>query len=131
MERLLSIKLCLYHVLNPDDDGVSLDRFVEWLAGAGRPVDRIGDYDDWFGRFETALRGLPEAQRQHSSLPLLHQMRAPMPAAFGTAVSATRFRAALHQGGTDERAGIPSLSQEFIAKCLADLVHLQLLPAQR
>ena len=115
-----------YHVLNPNNDGVSLDRFVEWLAMAGRQIDRIDDYADWFTRFETALRSLPEEQRQHSSLPLLHQLREPMPAAFGTAVSAARFSAALQDSGAAS-CEIRSLSKAFIAKCLADIVHLQLI----
>ncbi len=115
-----------YHVLNPEDDGVSLDRFIDWLGEAGRPIDRIDDYADWFGRFETALRGLSEEQRQHTSLPLLHQMREPMPASFGTVISAARFREAVRNRSVGENGEIPSLSREFIMKCLADIVQLRL-----
>ena len=56
-----------YHVMNPYDDGIGLDEYVDWLIEAGYPIQRIGDYGDWLQRFETALRALPERQRQHSS----------------------------------------------------------------
>ena len=49
-----------YHVMNPHDDGISMDEFVDWIAEAGYPVQRVADYADWVGRFETALKALPE-----------------------------------------------------------------------
>ena len=53
-----------YHVMNPYDDGIGLDAFVDWLIEAGYPINRIADYADWLARFETTLRALPEKQRQ-------------------------------------------------------------------
>jgi len=64
-------------VMNPHDDGISLDVFVDWLIAAGRDMRRIDDHDEWLGRFETALRALPDNQRQHSLLPLLDAYRKP------------------------------------------------------
>ena len=66
-----------YHVLNPYDDGIGLDQYVDWLNEAGYPIQRIADYNDWLQRFETAMRALPERQRQHSVLPLLHYYQQP------------------------------------------------------
>ena len=66
-----------YHVMNPYDDGIGLDEYVDWLIEAGYPIQRIADYDDWLQRFETAMRALPERQRQHSVLPLLHNYQHP------------------------------------------------------
>ena len=43
-----------YHVMNPYDDGIGLDEYVDWLIEAGYPVQRIADYDAWLQRFETA-----------------------------------------------------------------------------
>ena len=60
-----------YHVMNPHDDGISLDTYVDWLIDAGRPITRIADYGAWLTRFETALRALPDRQRHASVLPLL------------------------------------------------------------
>src|ERR1700722_8123622 len=66
-----------YHVMNPYDDGVGMDEFVDWLIDDGNAIQRIADYGDWLPRFETALRGLPEKQRNASLLPLLHNYQKP------------------------------------------------------
>jgi len=110
-----------YHVVNPHDDGISMDSFISWAIDAGHPIQRINDYADWFGRFETALRGLPEKQRHSSSLPLLHQLQRPMPAAAGAHVSATRFREDVRKHGVGADKDIPHLSEAFIRKYLEDL----------
>jgi fatty acid CoA ligase FadD9 len=49
------------------------DMFVDWLIDAGNNIHRIDDYDEWLTRLQAALAGLPERQRQHSVLPLLHR----------------------------------------------------------
>jgi len=116
-----------YHVVNPHEDGISMDSFIDWVIEAGHPIRRIESYADWFNRFETALRGLPEKQRQQSSLPLLHQMRQPMPASAGASVSAVRFRADVCAHGVGTYKDIPHLSAGFIRKFLHDLRHLQLI----
>ena len=43
-----------YHVMNPHDDGIGLDEYVDWLIEAGYPIQRIGDFGEWLQRFETA-----------------------------------------------------------------------------
>jgi len=116
-----------YHVVNPHDDGISLDRFVDWAIAAGYPIRRIDDYADWLGRFETALRGLPEKQRQQSSLPLLHQFAQPMPAEFSSWVPAVRFHEAVSKLGVGAHKDIPHLSDNFIRKCLSDIHHLHMI----
>ena len=57
-----------YHVMNPHDDGIGLDEYVDWLIEAGYPIQRIDDFGEWLQRFETGLRALPDRQRQHSVL---------------------------------------------------------------
>ncbi|MDT7754606.1 MAG: fatty acid CoA ligase FadD9, partial [Mycobacterium sp.] len=42
-----------YHVMNPHDDGIGMDQFVDWLVDAGYPIRRIDSYADWLQRFET------------------------------------------------------------------------------
>ena len=49
-----------FDVMNPYDDGISLDIFVDWLIDAGHTITRIDHYQEWLGRFETALKALPE-----------------------------------------------------------------------
>jgi fatty acid CoA ligase FadD9 len=110
-----------YHVVNPHDDGVSMDEFVDWIAEAGHPVERIPVYEDWLQRFETALKALPETERQQSFLPLLHQLRSPMPAEAGAHVAAPRFRAAVHEANVGPAGDIPHLSPELIIKYVKDL----------
>ena len=34
-----------FHVMNPHDDGIGLDEYVDWLIGAGYPIQRIGDFE--------------------------------------------------------------------------------------
>jgi fatty acid CoA ligase FadD9 len=115
-----------YHVVNPHDDGVSLDQFVDWLVDAGHPIQRIDDHGAWFVRFEAALRALPEAQRQHSSLALLHAFMRPALAEHGSRVPAHRFRADVRALGVGTSGDIPHLTTELIRKVVADLRQLQL-----
>jgi fatty acid CoA ligase FadD9 len=116
-----------YHVVNPHDDGISLDTFVDWAIEEGCAIRRIEDYADWYRRFETALRALPERQRAQSSLPLLHQMREPMTPAHGAVVAAPGFREGVRRIGVGPERDIPHLSRELIRKYLADLRLLGLL----
>ncbi|WNG94487.1 non-ribosomal peptide synthetase [Mycobacterium sp. ITM-2016-00318] len=60
-----------YHVMNPHDDGIGLDEYVDWLIEAGYSIERIDDIGQWEKRFETALRTLPDRQRLHSVQPVL------------------------------------------------------------
>jgi len=106
-----------YHVVNPHDDGISMDTFIDWAIEAGYGIQRIEAYDDWYRRFETALRGLPDRQRQGSSLPLLHQLRRPMPGSSGALASAVRFASDVRKHGRE----IPHLSPAFVRKYLDDL----------
>ena len=81
-----------YHVMNPYDDGVGLDEYVDWLIDAGYPVHRVGDYAVWLQRFTTAINGLPERQRQASLLPLLHNYQRPDTPIRGSIAPTDRFR---------------------------------------
>lgn len=108
-----------FHVLNANDDGVSLDSFVDWIAASGRSIERIDDYDTWFARFEQALQQLPDEARQRSVLPLLHAVREPAPAAGTSALSVDRFRGAVRETGVGP-GDIPVLDRALIEKYLRD-----------
>ncbi|WP_158884832.1 carboxylic acid reductase [Amycolatopsis anabasis] len=116
-----------YNTVNPHDDGISLDVFVDWLAETGHPIHRIDDYGDWFARFETAIRALPEKQRQHSLLPLLHAFERPEAAVRGSAIPAERFHAAVQAAKIGPDKDIPHLSAALIDKYVTDLQRLGLL----
>ncbi|MFD7841973.1 carboxylic acid reductase [Nocardia sp. NPDC059764] len=117
-----------FDVLNPHDDGISLDEFVDWLIESGHPIDRIDSHRDWFTRFETALRALPEKQRSYSVLPLLHAYRRPAPPIPGAALPAKRFQAAVQHAKLGPTGDIPHLTRGLIDKYAADLRLRGLLP---
>jgi fatty acid CoA ligase FadD9 len=116
-----------YNVVNPHDDGISLDRFVDWLIAAGHPIQRVDDYSDWLTRFESAMRALPDRQRQHSELNLLEGFKPPAPALHGPALPSDAFRAGVRMSGIGPDGDIPHLSASLIAKYVADLRQLELL----
>jgi fatty acid CoA ligase FadD9 len=116
-----------YHVLNPYDDGIGFDQFVDWLNEAGYPIQRIADYNDWLQRFETAMRALPERQRQHSVLPLLHYYQHPEKPLRGALASTERFHAAVQEAKVGPDKDIPHITAELIVKYMTDLQLLGLL----
>ena len=110
-----------YHVMNPHDDGIAMDTFVDWLIEAGYPIDRIDDYATWLARFETTLRALPDAQRQASLLPLLHNYQRPERPVNGAMASTERFRTAVQDAKIGPDKDIPHVSAAVIAKYVTDL----------
>ncbi|HJQ46750.1 MAG TPA: carboxylic acid reductase [Amycolatopsis sp.] len=106
-----------------DTSGVSFDVIVDWLVEAGHPIARIDDYDEWFTRFEAALRALPDRAKRHSFLPLLHAFGSTRAGPGRDGVPADRFRAAVHAADTD----IPHVSASLIRKYGADLRLLKLI----
>lgn len=116
-----------FDVANPHDDGISLDDFVDWLIEDGHPIVRIDDYDEWFGRFESSVRALPEKQRQHSLLPLLDAYRSPGRAIRGSAIPTKRFQAAVQAAAIGPDKDVQHLTASLISKYVADLHLLKLL----
>ncbi|MEV5839447.1 carboxylic acid reductase [Nocardia sp. NPDC052112] len=110
-----------FDVLNPHDDGISLDEFVDWLIESGHPIRRIDDYQEWLRRFETALRGLPDKQRHASLLPLLHAYSHPERPIRGGAIPAEGFTAAVHAAKVGAEHDIPHLTPALIDKYVSDL----------
>ena len=114
-----------YHVSNSHwDDEISLDTFVDWILSAGYSLKRIPDYGRWYKEFARRLQGLEESKREHSSLPVLRQLRTPAPVGKKAKINAQRFRQKVQSFlGTD----IPHLTEEFLHKCLSDLQALRLI----
>ena len=113
--------------MNPHDDGISLDVFVDWLIDAGHDIARIDDHDEWLGRFETALRALPDKQRQQSVLPLLNAYRKPEKPLRGAPAPTDVFRAAVQEAKVGADKDIPHLSAALIDKYVSDLRLLGLI----
>ncbi|MDH6193620.1 fatty acid CoA ligase FadD9 [Mycobacterium frederiksbergense] len=116
-----------YHVMNPYDDGIGLDEFVDWLIEAGYPVHRIDDYATWLQRFETALRALPDKQRQASLLPLLHNYQRPSYPLRGAAAPTDHFREAVQEAKIGPDKDIPHVSPAVIVQYITNLKQLGLL----
>jgi fatty acid CoA ligase FadD9 len=116
-----------YHVMNPYDDGIGLDQYVDWLIDAGYPIRRIDDYGDWLQRFETTLRALPEKQRAASLLPLLHNYQNPEHPISGSMAPVDRFRAAVQDAKIGPDKDIPHIEASVIVKYVTDLELLGLL----
>jgi fatty acid CoA ligase FadD9 len=118
--------LATFHIVNHhEDDGISLDTIVDWIEASGYPMQRVDDYGDWFRRFENALHALPDAQRQRSSLSVIDSLRHPSPA-HPKPVGSEQFVDAVRWFAPE--AEVPHLTAEFIAKCVDDLVRLDLIP---
>jgi fatty acid CoA ligase FadD9 len=116
-----------FDVMNPYDDGVSLDTFVDWLIDAGHKIQRIDDYADWLARFETTLGALPEKQRQQTVLPLLNAYQRPQKPLRAAPAPTEVFHAAVRAAEIGAEEGIPHLSATLIDKYVTDLQHLGLL----
>ncbi|MGG2460291.1 carboxylic acid reductase [Streptomyces sp. RGM 3693] len=116
-----------FNLVNPHDDGISLDTVVDWLGDVGMAIRRVEDYREWYRLFEAALRALPEKQRQHSLLPLLHAYREPATPLTGSVVPAVRFQEAVRATGIGTAKDIPHLSRPLIEKYLTDLRQLRLI----
>ena len=115
-----------FDVMNPYDDDVSLDTFVEWLINAGHPITRIEQYEEWLSRFETALTALPERQRRHSVLPLLDAYRKPERPIRGALAPAEVFHSAVRAAKVGADQDIPHVSVSLIDKYVTDLQRLDL-----
>ena len=119
-----------FHVMNPYDDGIGMDEFVDWLIDAGYSIRRVDEYGDWLQRFSTTLRSLPEKQRNASLLPLLHNYQTPDHPINGSIAPTDRFRAAVQDakiGPDPTDPDIPHLSSEVVVKYVTDLELLGLL----
>jgi amino acid adenylation domain-containing protein/thioester reductase-like protein len=116
-----------YHVMNPHDDGIGLDEYVDWLIEAGYPILRIGDFGEWLQRFETGLRALPDRQRQHTVLEVLVSLLGnstylqPVEPIRGSFAPTDRFRAAVQDAKIGPDNDIPHVSAPIIIKYVTDL----------
>lgn len=116
-----------YHVMNPYDDGIGLDEYIDWLVEAGYSIERIPDYSEWLRRFETSLRALPDRQRQYSLLPLLHNYQKPEKPINGSMAPTDVFRTAVQEAKIGPDKDIPHVSPPVIVKYITNLQLLGLL----
>ena len=80
-----------YNPVNPHSDGIDLDTVVGWLADSGEEIATVDDYDHWYRLFSDSLAHLPEMQRRHSLILLVHNYIQTIPPVNGGVVNAPRF----------------------------------------
>ncbi|QBI55454.1 carboxylic acid reductase [Streptomonospora litoralis] len=114
----------IYNLVNPHEDGVSLDTFVDWLDDAGYGITRVEGYTDWVERFESMLKSLPEQKRGYSVLPLIHGLKEPEAPLPGAPVPAHRFQDAVRVPGIGPAMEIPHISRDLIEKYADNLREL-------
>lgn len=68
----------LFHAVNAHDDGISLDTFLEWAAGAGYSLSTVKPYEAWYAAYGAALRKLPDDVRNSTNLAILFQWQQPI-----------------------------------------------------
>ena len=105
-----------FHIVNyHEDDGCSLDAFVDWLEELGYPISRL-EHGTWFDRFQQKLEGLSDEKKQLSSLAILSAFAMPYPSE-GSAYPSENFKALMEKLPTE----LPHLDKAYIGKCLADM----------
>jgi fatty acid CoA ligase FadD9 len=98
------------------DDGISLDTFVDWIIENGFPIERIDDYATWVERVQTAMRGLPDDQRDHTLIHVMGAYLQPNPTG-GDEESGRHFKDATTAAGVE----LPHVTRQFIDKTLGDM----------
>lgn len=112
-----------YNLAGGQDGRASLDSIVDWLVGAGCPIERIEPYDEWLSHFETAMHALPEEQKQESMLAILGPYRRPQALGMQAAMPAEKFQS----GCREASIAIPHLSEALIRQYVAGLRHHRLI----
>ncbi|WP_394657846.1 hypothetical protein, partial [uncultured Novosphingobium sp.] len=115
-----------FHVLNPHDDGISQDTFVQWLEELGYSMTRA-PFTAWFARFESALRALPDDARRASMLPLMEALAGQQPARAGPTLPCPQFVSATAEANVTADGQVPHLGREIIARYVTDLNAVGLL----
>ncbi|MEM6321278.1 MAG: thioester reductase domain-containing protein [Bacteroidota bacterium] len=100
-------------------DGISLDNFVDWVETAGYPTQRL-EHSEWFARIKDKLTTLPEAQRSLSALDILMAYSRPY-SVKSTSADCRQFKKLVN----DLSITVPHLSESYIHKCLTDMKLLE------
>ncbi len=116
-----------YHAMNPHEDGIGLDTYVDWMIDDGENITRIEDYDEWYRDFVAAVEALPEQRRRRSLLPIIDNYATPSPATTGGIATAEKFREAVREAKVGPDKDIPHISREIIGNYVRSLRHVDLI----
>ena len=120
-----------YHVMNPHDDGIGIDEYVDWLIEAGYPIERVEDF--WRVGAPRTVCGRRRSDKLRTPCPVVArgaQGRPGLPAAGTHArapASTERFRAAVRAARIGCGGDIPHVTREVITRYATDLEALKLL----
>ena len=106
-----------------DDDGCSLDSFVDAVESAGYAVSRVEDHADWAARFVEKLNNLTEEQKQRSAKDVMGAFEnQQQPRAVKGAAISRNYQTLVETLSTGPE--LPHLDEAFIHKCLDDMKAL-------
>ena len=105
-----------------DNDGCSLDAFVDWIESAGHRISRIPNHGEWLARFSDKLHVLPEEQKKQSAIDILGAYAHPIEGNGATHMACKNYQALVKSELVE--TGIPHLNEAYIHKCLADMESL-------
>ena len=111
-----------------DDDGCSLDTFVDWIESAGHPITRIQEHSEWVQRFGEKLNGLPEEQKKQSAIDVLAAYSTPSAENNDRNIACGNYRKIVQS--KEFGPEIPHLDEAFIHKCVGDMEALGMLPSK-
>ena len=113
--------------MNPYDDGISMDTFVDWLVEAGYPIARVPGVRGVAG----AVRDVAAGAAREAAPGVAAAAAAQLPEARhpinGSLAPADHFRAAVQEAKIGPDKDIPHLSAPVIVKYVTDLELLGLL----
>ncbi len=109
-----------------DDDGCSLDAFVDWIESAGHPITRLPDHQEWFARFSDKLNVLPDEQKKRSAIDVLGAYAQQSDDRSTGDVACNNYRALV--AGWRIGTELPHLDEAYIHKCLSDMEQLGMFP---
>ena len=119
-----------YHVVNPHlDRPVSLDLIVAWIRSYGYSVMTVNDHAHWYQQFKQRLSDLDHVKRSHSPLPIVYQWERPLETHADIRLDSRCFVEMVQGLARTGRIKqyIPNLTEDYIHKCLSDMVQLGLI----
>ena len=117
-----------YHVMNPYDDGISMDTFVDWLVEAGYPIARVPGYARLAGAVRDVAAGAArEAARRRRCCRCCTTTRSPNTRSTGRSRRRTTSGRPCRRRRSGPDKDIPHLTAPVIVKYVTDLELLGLL----
>lgn len=106
-----------YNLVNPHDDGISLDTIVDWAIESGIIINKVENYKDWIKQFENSMIHFSENLKQYSYLHLLYGIEEPQEVIAGSIIPSERFKSDIKKHNLE----IPHITLSLVRKYISDL----------